>query len=133
MEINSMSFADSEWRVMEFLWERSHCTGREASIQMQSRWGWSRSTTLTLLRRLETKGAVTSETVDGVKVFRPLVRREDAELRQTEDFLKRVYKGSISLMVSSLTKKQALSQKEIAELHALLDGLEVGSDASMDT
>ena len=78
---DNMSFADSEWRVMEFLWERSCCTGREASAQMQLRWGWSRSTTLTLLRRLETKGAAISETVDGVKVFRPLVCREDAELR----------------------------------------------------
>lgn len=126
-----MSFAGSEWRVMEFLWERSRCTGREASAQMQSRCGWSRSTTLTLLRRLETKGAVISETVDGVKVFQPTVRREDAELRQTEDFLKRIYKGSVSLMVSSLTKKQALSQDEIAELHALLDSLEVEGNAPM--
>lgn len=127
-----MSFADSEWRVMEFLWERSRCTGREASARMQSRWGWSRSTTLTLLRRLEAKGAVVSEQADGVKVFRPAVGREDAELRQTENFLNRIYKGSVSLMVSSLTKKQALSRDEIAELHALLDGLEVKGDAAVD-
>lgn len=127
-----MSFADSEWRVMEFLWERPRCTGREASARMQSRWGWSRSTTLTLLRRLEAKGAVVSEQADGVKVFRPAVGREDAELRQTENFLNRIYKGSVSLMVSSLTKKQALSRDEIAELHALLDALEVKGDAAVD-
>lgn len=133
MGIDSMSFADSEWRVMEFLWERSRCTGREASERMQALWGWSRSTTLTLLRRLEAKGAVTAESVDGVKVFRPAVGREDAELRQTEDFLRRVYRGSVSLMVSSLTKKQALSRREIAELHALLDELEVKGDAPMDS
>ena len=63
-----------------------------------------------------------------MKSFRPLVRREDAALRETEDFLGRVYKGSLSLMVSSLTKKQSLPQKEIDELYALLRGLEAGKD-----
>lgn len=133
MQGNNMTFADSEWRVMELLWDNSPCTGREASKQLEARYGWSRSTTLTLLRRLEAKGAVASDSADGLKVFRPLVRREDAALHETENFLERVYRGSVSLMVSSLTKKQALSKEDIAELHALLDNLEVTGDAAVDT
>ena len=60
----------------------------------------------------------------GPKVFSPVLRREDAALRETEDFLGRVYHGSLSLMVSALTKKQALSREELDQLYELLKGLE---------
>lgn len=49
---------------------------------------------------------------------------EDAALGETQDFLDRVYQGSLSLMVSSLTQKQSLSQEELDELYELLKGLE---------
>ena len=121
----SISFTQSEWSVMECLWEEHPLTGREVTQRMQQRCGWSRSTTLTLLGRLEAKGAVQSMTEEkGPKVFSPLLGREDAALQETEDFLSRVYHGSLSLMVSALTKKQALSRQEQDELYELLKGLE---------
>ena len=52
------------------------------------------------------------------------VEREEAALEETKDILHRVYQGSLSLMVSSLTQKQALSRKELDELYELLKGLE---------
>lgn len=120
MSTGSINLTSAEWSVMECLWEASPRTGREATQWLEARMGWNRSTTLTLLRRMEAKGAVAGVTEDGVKSFRPLVRREDAALRETEDFLGRVYQGSLSLMVSTLTKKQALSQTELDELYAML-------------
>lgn len=121
----NISFTQAEWSVMECLWENSPLTGREVTQRMEQQCGWSRSTTLTLLSRLEAKGAVESvPEAKGPKVFRPLLRREDAALRETEDFLSRVYHGSLSLMVSALTKKQALSRAEQDELYELLKGLE---------
>lgn len=120
-----ISFTQAEWSVMECLWEEHPLTGREVTQRMQQRCGWSRSTTLTLLGRLEAKGAVQSMTEEkGPKVFSPLLGREDAALQETEDFLSRVYHGSLSLMVSALTKKQALSRQEQDELYELLKGLE---------
>ena len=90
--------------------------------------GWNRSTTLTLLRRMEAKGAVEAEKGGPVRTFVPLLRREDAALRETESFLSRVFHGSLSMMVSTLGSRQALSKKEIEELYALLAELEVKSD-----
>ncbi|MEM5767233.1 MAG: BlaI/MecI/CopY family transcriptional regulator [Bacillota bacterium] len=126
MSTRNINLTPAEWSVMECLWENSPRTGREATQWLEERMGWNRSTTLTLLRRMEAKGAVTSDTKGGMKSFRPLVGREDAALRETEDFLGRVYHGSLSLMVSALTKKQALSQAEVNELYAMLQQLEEG-------
>lgn len=121
-----MNLTDAEWNVMECLWEKSPRTGRETTEWLEEKMGWSRSTTLTLLRRMEKKGAVSgdSQTEDGVKLFRPLIQREEAALQEAEDFLSRVYHGSLSLMVNSLTRKQALPREEIDELYALLKHME---------
>ena len=118
------NLTDAEWSVMDALWERRELTGREAAELLRERCGWSRSTALTLLSRLEAKGAVSGAAEDGIKVFRPVLSRDDASVHETQNFLGRVYKGSVSLMLSALTKKQALTQKEIDELCALLHGLE---------
>ena len=125
MEKESVSLSEAEWKVMEELWNCAGATGRELSERMERRCGWNRSTTLTLLRRMEGKGAVESAQEGPVKVFRPLLRREEAALRETESFLSRVYHGSLSMMVSTLSRKQALSRKEIDELYALLKEAEV--------
>ena len=125
-----MNLTDMEWNVMELLWEKGQVTGREATEHMEAELDWSRSTTLTHLRRMEAKGAVGSRTVDGLKTFIPLVKREDAVLQETNDFLGRIYKGSLSLMVSQLTQKQALPQEEIEELYAILDQMK--ADAERD-
>ena len=122
---SSISLTQAEWSVMECLWEAGPLTGREVTARMEARCGWSRSTTLTLLGRLEAKGAVSGAPEGkGPKVFAPLLRREDAALRETEDFLGRVYHGSLSLMVSALTEKQALSREELDQLYELLKGSE---------
>ena len=118
----------AEWRVMECLWEQAPLSGRELTERMHGLCGWSRSTTLTLLSRMEAKGAIVGSSDGGKKRFSPLVRREDMALRETEDFLSRVYKGSLSMLVSSFTRKQPLSEKERDELYAILKEWEAGRD-----
>ena len=129
MSSQSANLTAAEWDVMECRWESAPLTGREVTEKMRAKCGWSRSTTLTLLSRLEAKGAVSGDSAEGKKAFRPLIPREDAALQETENFLGRVYKGSLNLMVSAMTQKQTLSQKEIDDLYALLKGLEADKDA----
>ena len=124
MNHQNISLTEAEWTVMECLWEKSPRTGRETVAWLENRMGWTRSTTLTMMRRLETKGAVASDTEGELKTFRPMILREEVAIRETEHLLDRAYKGSLSLLVSSLTRKQSLSQKEIDELYAILREME---------
>lgn len=120
----AIDLSPAEWRVMECLWEKSPLTGRELTEKLGQEMGWNRSTTLTLLRRMESKGTVNADLSGAVKKYFPAVQRADAAMQETENFLHRVYQGSLSLMVSSMTKKKALPQKEIDELYAMLQKLE---------
>ena len=123
MSEHSINLTEAEWTVMECLWENPSMSGRELTEALESSMGWNRSTTLTLLRRLVAKGAVREGKEGGKKSFHPELQREDAVLKETKNFLGRLYKGSLSLMVSSFTQKQALSKEDMEELYALLERL----------
>jgi len=110
----------NEWYVMECLWEKGRCTGRETVEYLQTAVGWSRSTTLTMLRRMTEKGLINCKEENGLLVYMPLLDREAATHRETNSFLSRVYHGSISMMLSALTQKEALTQAEIDQLYAIL-------------
>ena len=125
-ESHSIDLTDAEWEVMECLWEKSPLNAREASEALERRTGWKRSTTLTLLRRLEQKGVV-SYTGEGKNhLYAPLVQRDEVCHQETEALLDRLYHGSVSLMVSTLTRRQPLTKEEIAELYEILKSAEVG-------
>lgn len=128
MNEKNLTLTEAEWAVMECLWEKSPRTGRETVAWLDQKMGWTRSTTLTMLRRLEAKGAVAGDTDGELKTFRPLIAREDVAVRETENLLDRAYKGSLSLLVSSLTRKQSLPQNEIDELYAILREMEGKKD-----
>lgn len=128
MNDKHITLTEAEWEVMECLWEKSPRTGRETVAWLDQKMGWTRSTVLTMLRRLEAKGAVAGDTEGELKTFRPLIAREEVAVRETENLLDRAYKGSLSLLVSSLTKKQSLSQNEIDELYAILREMEGKKD-----
>ena len=77
-------------------------------------------------RRLEEKGALCSENVGKVLGYYPLIEREDAAMSETADLIDRVYRGSLSQLVSTFTKRQSLSKEEIDELYAMLRRMEDG-------
>ena len=110
----------AEWDLMECLWEHAPRTGRETVEYLQKSVGWSRSTTLTMLRRMTEKGLIACESDGEVLTYRPQIRREDAAREETRSFLGRVYQGSVSLMLNAMTRDQKLSREEIAELYEIL-------------
>ena len=114
----------AQWSIMESLWDSGALTSREATEKLQKKNGWNRSTTLTLLRRMEEKELIGSSVKDGVKLFFPLLEKEEVARKETETLLDRVYNGSLSLLVSAMTQKRSLPQEEIDQLHALLKELE---------
>ena len=117
----------AEWHLMESLWESAPRTGRELIEDMKLRQGWSRSTTLTMLRRMSEKGQIAYSDDEEVRTYTPLIPREEALHQETDSFLRRAYNGSVAMMVSAMTRKQELSREEIQELYEILRQAEEGS------
>ena len=118
MKIN---LSDSEWRLMNRLWDRSPMTITELTAALREDTGWTKNTIITMLSRLEATGAVRYEEGGRAKQYFPTVDREDAARAETESFLSKVYGGSLGLMVSNLVESHALTEADIAELSAILE------------
>ncbi len=118
MKIN---LSDSEWKLMRRLWERSPRTITELTAAVREETGWSKNTVITMLGRLEAKGAVRHEEGERAKRYFPALRREDAAQAETDSFLSKVYGGSLGLMMSAMVESRRLTEQDIAELSAILD------------
>ena len=118
------ALSEAEWNIMESLWEESPKVGSRIVADMAGRVGWSRSTTLTMLKRMTEKGIIACEDNGRMRVYVPLIERETAVKKETDNFLKRVYHGSASMLVSSFIKKQRLTAEELSELRQILDKAE---------
>ena len=118
MKIN---LSDSEWKLMNRLWDRAPMTITELTAALRADTGWTKNTIITMLSRLEAKGAVRYEEGGRAKQYFPTIDREDAARAETESFLSKVYGGSLGLMVSNLVESHALTEADIAELSAILE------------
>ena len=112
---------NSEWYVMSCLWDESPLTLMQIVPLLEEMVGWSKSTCATMLRRMTQKGLIGFEEKGKTKYFYPLVKKEAVVVQEIRDFLKRIYNGSVSLMMSSLIGGEGLTGKDIDELQKLLD------------
>ena len=118
--MQEIHLTNSEWYVLDCLWERSPQTVMELVAALGERLGWAKSTTITTLRRMEDKGLVLCQTQGRTKHYAPAVQRDRAVRGETRSFLNKVYQGSVGLMVSALAQDKALSKVEIKELYEIL-------------
>ena len=113
----SIILQQSEWYIMEKLWEVCPRTLVQLYHALKEEPGWSKSTVNTLLGRMVDKGIIYYEEGIKAKHYYPAIQREDAALAETESLLQRVYQGSVSMMMNTLVKQNALSDEEIEELY----------------
>ena len=68
MKIN---LSGSEWKLMNRLWEQSPRTITQLTAALKEETGWTKNTVITMLSRLEAKGAVRCEQGDRAKRYYP--------------------------------------------------------------
>lgn len=124
--MDDINLTNSEWYVLDCLWEKSPMTVMELVSALGNRLGWAKSTTITTLRRMEDKGLVLCTVEGRAKHYTPAVQRDRAVRGETRSFLDKVYQGSVGLMVSALAQDKALSKAEIDELYEILRRAEEG-------
>lgn len=115
-----INLSDGEWNIMNVLWEASPQTITQLTAALKESTGWSKHTIITMLGRMESKGAVRYEKGTRAKQYYPAVERVETALEETESFLDKVYSGSLGLMINTMVEKTSLSKKEIDELYAIL-------------
>ncbi|HOP10551.1 MAG TPA: BlaI/MecI/CopY family transcriptional regulator [Oscillospiraceae bacterium] len=115
-----MNLSDGEWKLMNRLWQDGPNTIMRLTEALKPETGWSKHTVITMLARLEAKGAVRHEEGERAKTYFSTVEREEASAAETENFLSKVYNGQLGSMVNAMVDQKALSKQEIDELYEIL-------------
>ena len=115
-----ITLSNMEWKLMNRLWDSAPMTLMELTRALEEETGWTKHTVITMLSRLETKGAVRWEQDGRARSYFPIIARDDARRDETASFLDRVYGGKLGLMVSTLVGEHALTREDIDELSEIL-------------
>jgi len=126
--MDKLILSDGEWKLMNVLWNSEPVNLTTIVASLEGEVEWTKSTVFVMLKRLVSKGAVGISEEGQSKLYYPLVGRSEASLRETDSFLKRVYNGSVGMMLSSLAGSKGLSENEISELRRILDEAERNAD-----
>lgn len=116
----TVTLADTEWRLMQIIWDKHPITFREICDMACPAYGWTRHAVISYLKRMEAKGAIAVEDAKPVKLYTPLIDRENTIQAETEAVMARVYNGDPFLMAQAMARQQGLSEVELAQLMALL-------------
>lgn len=122
--MKNVNLSDGEWKIMNVLWEQGERTITELTAVLQGETSWDKHIIITMLGRLEKKGAVAFKVNGRAKQFYPLISRNEVSIRETRGFLNKVYKGSIGMMVNAMVADEALSKEDIAQLYEILEQAE---------
>lgn len=106
---------------MESLWEESpKKTATQLIRAMEEETGWAKSTTKTVLKRMEQKGCIAYKEGEKAREYYPLLKRDEVVESETASFINRIYNGSLGLMVNTLVRKQGISDQEMEELYRII-------------
>lgn len=120
---NPERITEAEQAVMEALWARSPLTANEVADEVAPARGWTLPTVKTLLARLVTKQAVATEP-DGKRfLYTPRIARADYAAGESRRLVDRLFGGSAAGLFAHLAEAEALSDKDLAQIEALLKAL----------
>ena len=83
---------------------------------------WKKSTTYTVLKKLCEQGLFQNQ--GGTVTV--LVSRQDYQARQSKQFVADTFSGSLPAFLAAFAQGAPLSQKDIADIRALIDRFEQG-------
>jgi len=114
-----MKLFDSEWKVMEVLWQEGELPAREVALKLGETVGWNKNTTYTVIKKCVEKGAI--ERREPGFVCRALVSQDEARKNEAEALVERVFGGSTELLFASFLNGKKLSAEESERLHKLIE------------
>ncbi|MBR5975062.1 MAG: BlaI/MecI/CopY family transcriptional regulator [Clostridiales bacterium] len=113
------SIGDSEYKLMELIWDHAPISSGELSDICAELHGWKKTTVYTMIKRLSDKGFVASNKAK----ITYLVRREEVQHQQSSEVVEKTFKGSLPSFVSAFlgNGKKNLSKDDAAKLIEMIE------------
>lgn len=108
---------------MEVVWAEPPVTAQQVTAALGEAEDWKPQTVKTLLARLVKKGVLRPEADGNRFLYFPVIQREAAVMAETDSFLERISRGSLTPLLARMVKSgRSLSDEEMTALRDLLEG-----------
>ncbi|MBR2876325.1 MAG: BlaI/MecI/CopY family transcriptional regulator [Clostridia bacterium] len=108
---------ESEYRFCLVMWENEAKTMSELAKLCREKIGWSRTTTYTVIKRLEERGVLKRE---GSEIF-PLYTKEEIQISEVDELIEKKFEGNLPAFIAAFSKSRKLSKKDIEDIRRLID------------
>jgi len=115
---------DQQLELLRFVSENAPITVGEMAKLYGTPRGLARTTILTVMERLRTKGYLSRRKVDGIFQYSPRIEQGDLLKGLVGEFVQRSLGGSLSPFVTYLADSGRLSDREVSELRRMVESLE---------
>lgn len=109
--------SDSEYRLMDIVWEMEPVNSTELVKEAFGRLGWKKSTTYTVLKKLAEKAVLQNEDA----IVHALVKKEQVVRYESEQLLNKSFAGSLPDFMAAFLKDRKLTQAEAVRLKQLIE------------
>ena len=114
---------EAEFAVMDVLWADSPLTAADVADRVPADRRWSDRTVKTMLSRLLAKGVLSHEEDGRRYLYRPALSKDDYLAQESTRLIDRLFGGRVTPLVAHLAQRDRLSDRDIAEIEALLKAL----------
>lgn len=121
----TVKLSDAEYEIMKIIWEKREQTTLFSYIMDElARQGkpCPKNTLIVLLSRLVGKGYLSATKIGRRNEYTALISEAEYQMTQTQNFIDKVYEGSVKGLVTNLIAGDLLSDEEYEELKKLLEG-----------
>jgi BlaI family penicillinase repressor len=115
-----MRLSETEWAVMDRVWERGKARAREVHGDLSASRGWAYTTVKTLLDRLAAKGALRAVPSGRSTEFVPAVTRAKARRTEVKGLLERAFDGATAPLLRFVVENGDLPDRERRDLLRVL-------------
>lgn len=112
-----ISIGEMENELLEIVWHNENIPSGQLVKICDEKFGWKKSTTYTMLKRLQEKGVLINE--DGS--VHSLVSKDDIAAMKSEQLLSEEFEGSLPRFIAAFAGRKKLSSKEIDEIQKMID------------
>lgn len=116
-----IKISDAELKVLDVIWKEKSANSKIIVDEVQKNETWNRKTVHTLLKRLVEKGAVNAVKQGNIYMYTPVISKEDYQKKESKSFLKKIYNGSLSMLLTNFIEDEDISEEELDNLYELLD------------
>ena len=108
---------EMERKFAEIIWSKSPVSTKELIAICEKEFGWKRTTTYTMLKRLCERNIFEN---DG-GIVKTLISQEDFTFAQSELFINENFKGSLPMFLTLFSKNKKITDDEIDEIQKMIN------------